>query len=208
MFSKKYKDSELVACYLKYNSQNKAASEMGCSRESVARAVRRAGIPLNGRRNNGDHKGNGGGGSPIKLADADLIEEAKTMSREEIARKHGVHVMNVIRKEKRLGISCADGIGTGGKWKPRARQAALKNFDNDITLLGVYERDGGICQICGMPVDKNARDGRKIYRDYPTVDHIIPLSHGGLHVWDNVQLAHMGCNAMKGDNFTVEEGNA
>lgn len=208
MFTKKYKDSELVACYLKYNSQIKAASEMGCSRESVARAVRRAGIPLNGRRNNGDHKGNGGGGSPVKLSDADLIEEAKTMSRAEIAQKHDVHVMNVIRKEKRLGISCADGIGVGGKYKLRAAQNVQGSFEPDITLLKVFERDGGVCQICGLPVDINARDGRKIYRDYPTVDHIIPLSHGGLHVWNNVQLAHMGCNAMKGDNFTVEEGNA
>ena len=38
-----------------------------------------------------------------------------------------------------------------------------------------------------------------IGRHYPTLDHIIPLSKGGSHTWDNVQLAHMGCNAGKCD---------
>ena len=38
-----------------------------------------------------------------------------------------------------------------------------------------------------------------IKRLYPTIDHIIPLSKGGTHTWNNVQLAHMCCNAGKCD---------
>ena len=45
----KHSDAALVECYLKYHSQNPAAKEMGVSRETIARAVRRAGIQLDGR---------------------------------------------------------------------------------------------------------------------------------------------------------------
>lgn len=41
MFVKAYDDEILVKAYLKYHSQNKAAEEIGCSRETVMRAVRR-----------------------------------------------------------------------------------------------------------------------------------------------------------------------
>lgn len=34
--------------------------------------------------------------------------------------------------------------------------------------------------------------------NYPSVDHIVPLAKGGLHSWDNVQLAHFKCNTLKG----------
>jgi 5-methylcytosine-specific restriction endonuclease McrA len=45
----------------------------------------------------------------------------------------------------------------------------------------------------------------KEYRaDMATVDHIVPLSKGGLHVEDNVQLACMACNASKSDTLTAE----
>lgn len=202
MFCKQFNDDLLVAAYLKYESQIKAAHELGCSRETVARAVRRAGIPLNGRRNtDGKHRGNGGGGSDTKLADADLIEDSRKMTRAEISQKYNVDIMNIIRKEKRLGISCASGFGAGGKskWKKRASGKALNGFDDDITLLGVYKRDGGICRICGLPVVIEKKDGWKTHKDYPSIDHIIPLSKGGTHTWDNVQLAHISCNSAKGD---------
>ena len=38
-----------------------------------------------------------------------------------------------------------------------------------------------------------------LYAKYPTVDHIVPLSKGGTHTWNNVQLAHMACNSGKCD---------
>jgi len=59
----------------------------------------------------------------------------------------------------------------------------------------VYERDGWICQLCGKKVDK------KIH--YPnfmcaSLDHVIPISKGGTHETNNVQLAHLICNIRKG----------
>lgn len=59
------------------------------------------------------------------------------------------------------------------------------------------------CAICGCVVDSNdfwvGSDGLKRYgRKYPTVDHIIPLKHGGTDTLDNVQLTCKHCNSSKG----------
>ena len=64
------------------------------------------------------------------------------------------------------------------------------------------KRFRGVCAICGEPCDycdHEERDGFFIAGDnYPSVDHIVPLAKGGLHSWDNVQLAHFKCNTLKG----------
>jgi len=209
---RKFTDAQLVECYLKTKSQNKAAERLGCSRETVARAVRRVGIPLNGRRNDGDHKGNGGGGSPCKITDAELITEAKVMTRNEIAEKHKMCICNVDRKLSRLKIHCvpADahptvGIKRGGKYYGRVRAAGFgAEYDGSVTLAKLVKRHSGICQLCGKPVDKmDRRDGHIGYW-YPTIDHVIPISAGGSHTWDNVQLAHMICNSKKGAQYAAE----
>lgn len=201
----RFSDELLVTTYLKHKSQIKAAHELGCSRETVARAVRRAEIPLNGRRNNGDHKGNGGGGSPRKITDRELIEESQTMTRSEIAEKHHMCICNVDRKLHRLGIKCVPEhrwCGTkrfqGGKHRQRIEAAGFgAEYEDGITLKRVMIRDGGICKLCGKPVDITDRNGKGIGNKYPTVDHIIPINNGGSHTWKNVQLAHMICNAHK-----------
>lgn len=59
------------------------------------------------------------------------------------------------------------------------------------------------CAICGNLVDANdtwiGENGRICYgRNYPTVDHIIPLKYGGTDTLDNVQLLCKHCNSAKG----------
>ena len=77
-----------------------------------------------------------------------------------------------------------------------------KIIDKDITLDGLIARDNGRCGLCGGVVDKNdytIKDGVFIAgAAYPSIDHIKPLSKGGLHSWDNVQLMHHRCNSIKG----------
>lgn len=65
-----------------------------------------------------------------------------------------------------------------------------------ITMLHLYERDAGRCQLCGRRVNLNYKfpDMRSA-----STDHIVPVSKGGTHEWWNVQLAHLGCNATKRD---------
>lgn len=72
--------------------------------------------------------------------------------------------------------------------------------DRDISLEKLFLRDNGVCQICGGACDYNDyyinENGTFIAGDlYPSRDHIIPLSKGGSHSWDNVRLAHRGCNS-------------
>lgn len=75
--------------------------------------------------------------------------------------------------------------------------------DKGITVKQIARRDKNICQLCGQPVDWDdyiIKDGVQICGDYyPSRDHIIPISKGGLHKWDNVQLAHRICNSRKQD---------
>lgn len=80
--------------------------------------------------------------------------------------------------------------------------------DNDITVLGLFLRDSGVCQLCGGRCDSEdyeMKDGVFIAGNkYPSIDHIIPLSKGGEHSWDNVQLAHRICNTKKRDQVYGE----
>jgi predicted transcriptional regulator len=73
-----------------------------------------------------------------------------------------------------------------------------------ITIKAVFKRDNGICKICGKPCDMNDRTYGDYGPNYPSVDHIIPLSRGGSHTWNNVQLAHTICNSYKRDLYTVK----
>lgn len=41
--------------------------------------------------------------------------------------------------------------------------------------------------------------------DYPSIDHVIPISKGGTHTWDNVRLAHHHCNSIKKDSIVNED---
>lgn len=70
--------------------------------------------------------------------------------------------------------------------------------DLTVTLTKLYFRDKGICQICGKHIDFDCDSNSN---DYPTVDHIKPLSKGGLHIWSNVQLACRICNSLKSDKW-------
>lgn len=69
--------------------------------------------------------------------------------------------------------------------------------DLSITLTKLYMRDGGICKMCGKQIDFDCDSNSD---DYPSIDHIKPLSKGGTHTWDNVQLMCRKCNAIKGAN--------
>ncbi|WNY15170.1 HNH endonuclease [Rhodococcus phage MacGully] len=60
----------------------------------------------------------------------------------------------------------------------------------------VYERDGGVCQLCDGPIDMTAEFP---HPRSPSVDHIVALSKGGRHCFSNVQSAHLNCNLKKGD---------
>lgn len=78
--------------------------------------------------------------------------------------------------------------------------------DTDISIRKLFKRDKGKCWICGGECDFNsvsisAKGNKYPGENYPEVEHVIPISRGGLHSWDNVRLAHHRCNAIKSDQI-------
>ena len=67
-------------------------------------------------------------------------------------------------------------------------------FDPSVTLEKVYEKCGGICQICKK---KLVFTSDAVSDEYPSIDHVKPLSKGGTHTWNNVQLLCRKCNYTK-----------
>lgn len=78
----------------------------------------------------------------------------------------------------------------GMKYEANKYNAKVEEVDREI----VYERDGGICYLCGKLVD----------RDSWQLEHIIPLSRGGEHSYSNVAVSHARCNISK-KNKTPDE---
>lgn len=88
------------------------------------------------------------------------------------------------------------------KKRKRIRQS-WTDESKTICLSKLYERDKGICWLCGGQCDYSADTNDN---SYPSIDHIIPIAKGGLDKWNNIKLAHRGCNSVKGAKFV--EGDA
>ncbi len=57
----------------------------------------------------------------------------------------------------------------------------------------VFLRDEFCCQYCGTKVNKKTA----------TLDHILPISHGGRSTWENTTTACSPCNSKKGNDHKV-----
>jgi len=76
------------------------------------------------------------------------------------------------------------------------RLACYVRVPRDRTLAvnrrTVFARDHHRCQYCGSTAE--------------SIDHVVPRSRGGLHVWDNVVAACRHCNTRKEDRLPHEVG--
>ena len=59
-----------------------------------------------------------------------------------------------------------------------------------LTRRAVFARDGGRCVYCGAAAT--------------SLDHVVPRSRGGEHVWENVVAACRPCNTRKRDRLLSE----
>ena len=97
--------------------------------------------------------------------------------------------------------------------KNHLRRMRIQGQKHDsITLYRLAERDRNRCWLCKKQVDWNdykvTEEGHFIAsKNYPSIDHVIALSNGGSHTWDNVRLAHKGCNTKKSDKLFTEKEN-
>lgn len=69
--------------------------------------------------------------------------------------------------------------------RAKTRGAGATEYVDRTLVLSAH---GGICGICGDPVDP---------ADWH-LDHIVPLTKGGPHTYENVQPTHPVCNMRKG----------
>ena len=123
-------------------------------------------------------------------------EEAKQKKE---ARRHDCPVCGKsTTRIKYCSDECANRANNARHEAARRARMISQMVDKDITLKRLFVRDRGQCWICGMMCDykdKEERQGVVITGNlYPSIDHIVPLSDGGAHSWDNVKLAHRICN--------------
>jgi 5-methylcytosine-specific restriction endonuclease McrA len=61
-----------------------------------------------------------------------------------------------------------------------------------LNRRAVFARDENRCQYCGAAAEN--------------IDHVVPRSRGGQHVWENVVAACRPCNSRKEDRLISETG--
>jgi 5-methylcytosine-specific restriction endonuclease McrA len=91
--------------------------------------------------------------------------------------------------------------------RERARKFNVEYQHVDAMI--VLTRDDFTCYLCGRRADEHAYISRAWDNYvpnplYPTLDHIIPLSRGGSHSYDNTACACWECNLAKG-SMTPDE---
>lgn len=97
-------------------------------------------------------------------------------------------------------LFCSEGCKRGDSMA--RRRARMRGAHvGDVHRNETFERDGWCCQLCSLPVDREAQVPAPLA---PTLDHIIPLAQGGMHEPANVQCAHFLCNSIKGDRMPAE----
>ena len=64
-----------------------------------------------------------------------------------------------------------------------------------VRRIQICERDRWKCQLCYKPVSPRLKYPHPLSA---SLDHIIPVAHGGTHQPINVQLAHFECNWKRG----------
>ena len=61
-----------------------------------------------------------------------------------------------------------------------------------LNRRAVFARDGNRCQYCGATAEN--------------IDHVVPRSRGGQHIWENVVAACRPCNTRKEDRSVHDAG--
>jgi len=84
---------------------------------------------------------------------------------------------------------------------PASARKRARHFNVEyepVNVFKVFRRDQWHCQICGKPTPKKNRGTR--YSNAPELDHRIPMSNGGPHLYSNVQCSCRACNGWKANH--------
>jgi len=70
-----------------------------------------------------------------------------------------------------------------------AARILFHKHEKSLIVYQLLQRDGDICYLCGL----------KMPHGDMTIDHVVPLSKGGLDAMINYKLTHELCNVEKGN---------
>lgn len=114
-------------------------------------------------------------------------------------RATGLCAMHWRRKARADGREANPGWDERRKANYHKRRAQKHGTQvEDLRPIDIYERDIWLCGLCMTPVDPDCAWPDPMS---PSLDHIQPLSLGGTHTYENVQLAHLTCNVSKGNRL-------
>lgn len=85
-------------------------------------------------------------------------------------------------------------LNGGHRYRARKRGATVE----DVDVREVYDRGDWICHICGDHINVAAKWPEPLSA---SVDHVIPLSKGGAHSYENCKPSHLVCNMRKNDKM-------
>lgn len=126
--------------------------------------------------------------------------EQEQLSIDRICKNCGTvfHCINVCQRY--CSTECAKKMSKSRE-RAKRRLRIDENYIEDVSLEKLYERDGGICYLCGRKTNYNdyeIKDDVFIAGNwYPSIDHIVPLCEGGEHSYKNTKLAHRICNSLR-----------
>lgn len=89
-------------------------------------------------------------------------------------------------------VRCSDACRERDHTRRRNQRHAKRLARLRVDVAATYGTD---CHICGDPVDLDAPPNQL---DSPTLDHVVPRAAGGTDDLDNLRLAHLYCNSVKG----------
>jgi 5-methylcytosine-specific restriction endonuclease McrA len=78
------------------------------------------------------------------------------------------------------------------RWLRKRRMAAQGKPVGLYTYDDVFDLYGDTCYLCLRPVDRTL-ESTGYYG--PAIDHLIPISRGGIDSIENVRPCHRGCNS-------------
>ncbi len=112
------------------------------------------------------------------------------------------------KPSKILGFYCSDECKKSSLRAQEARNAHMRRGKlkggDFIDLYELADKKNWICWICNSKISKDAKHERHNINLYgPSIDHILPLSKGGKHIWENVELAHVLCNSLRGNKELI-----
>lgn len=93
-------------------------------------------------------------------------------------------------KDKRVALATA-------AYHLRQARIASRPYDKGISTTRLRRRDGEKCRYCGCQMVFESFSNEKRPPNLATIEHVVPVSAGGSHTWENVTLARWRCNSSK-----------